>query len=148
MKTLRVIGILAVIVLAVIAVSVLPSSDGLPTARPGIVVEEDSAAGEPSAAVVQGVDGGAIALPEISTAGDAPSETGLGTMEAEPSPAPAPPPDPAPAPRGNDSGSPSSSSTRPAQPQPTRPSGVCEWDDGELECDDDGDDDDDDDDDD
>ena len=82
MKTLRVIGILAVIVLLVVAVTVLPSSDGLPAAREGIVVGANTAAGDRSAAVEQGADGGAVALPEASAAGGTPSEPEVGTMEA------------------------------------------------------------------
>lgn len=117
-------------------------------------------------------DGSAVALPRPA-ATEQPvrgihSDTGVGAIEAEPSPEPAPAPAPAPAApaeqkpstggsssEGSSSGSSSpggSSSSggskpalaKPAPAPPQRPSGVCEWDDGELECDDDDDDDDDD----
>lgn len=103
------------------------------------------------------------------------SDTGVGPMKSSPSPEPAPAPAPAPAPRkaesgasnsgssssgsrssGSSSSSGSSTSSKPkssgskssGSSRPPRPSGLCEWDDDEWECDDDGDDDDDDDDDD
>ena len=116
--------------------------------------------------------GGAVALPRPSATeqpvGGVHSDTGVGALETEPSPEPAPEPTPEPAPApaaptqqkpstggssssgGSSSGESASSGgsggSKPAPP--SRPSGVCEWDDGELECDDDGGDDDDEDDDD
>ena len=111
-----------------------------------------------------------VALPR-SSASEQPvsgvhSDTGVGAMETEPSPEPADTSSPATRKPSTDSspssdtsssgssgssggGSSSGSSDRRADDgasTPPRPSSVCEWDDGELDCDEDDDDDDDDDD--
>lgn len=96
------------------------------------------------------------------------SDTGVGPMKASPSPEPPPPPAPKPAPApkprpaessgssnsgsggSSSSGSSGSSSSGGSKSsggstRPPAPSGLCEWDDGEWECDEPDDDDDDDD---
>jgi hypothetical protein len=171
MKTLRTLAIIVAVALAAIGLAVLPSVDEAPQARPGISVGETSSAEQGSAAApgaeeadAETPSGESVPLP-APTAAEQPvrgihAETGLGTMEPEASPEPAPAPAPKPAPEqprasgssssGSSSGGSSSggASSGAGKSTPPRPAGVCEWDDGELECDDDDDDGDDDDDDD
>lgn len=169
MKILRTLGVIVAVALVVIGLAVLPSMDDAPQARAGISVGESSAAGGAQAPASESATseraaqpaGEAVALP-APTASEQPvrgihSDTGVGTMEPVASPEPAPAPQPAaPKPRstdsssssssgsGNSSSESSSSSSGSSKSAPSRPSGVCEWDDGELECEDDDDSDDDD----
>ncbi|AXK46896.1 hypothetical protein [Brachybacterium saurashtrense] len=170
MRTLRTLVIVVAAGLAAIALAVLPAADESPQARPGIsvgatpVADGTDAAGEdaasqdaapPSPASQTAAENGssleAVQLPQ-ATATAQPGgvhSDGAGMGAVEPSPTPAPT---TAAPRPSSSSSQSSSSggssSGSSQSAPDRPSGVCEWDDGELECDDDDDADDDDDDDD
>jgi len=145
MKTLRTVGILVAVALVALGVALLPSADEMPQARPGIAVGEPapSAAGRDAGAEPSG---GAVALPSVTEqpARGVHTDTGVGAMEPEASPEPPPTKEtPAQPPRSSGGSSDSSgerSSGRGENTSP-RPSGVCEWDDGELECDDDDDDD-------
>ena len=144
MKTLRSLGIIVAIALVAIGVAVLPSGEDAPRARPCISVGA-AADGAAPGSESMGVSDGSVPLPSAKaseqSAGGVHSDAGVGSMEAEASPEPSGEPSPAreqsgsSSSAGDQSTAPSdSSSSRPGQS--TRPPGVCEWDDGELECDD------------
>ncbi|ATG50291.1 hypothetical protein CFK38_01205 [Brachybacterium vulturis] len=147
MKTLRTYGIIVAVALVAIGLALLPSAEETPPARPGITVGGTAPAGPASrdadaaSTDAPSADGAAVALPTVpESSADGPgTDIGVGTMEPEASPSPAPAPAPAPAPqRPRSSSAPSdSSSSGGDQSAGRRPSGVCEWDDGELRCEDD-----------
>ncbi|WP_394216134.1 hypothetical protein [Brachybacterium vulturis] len=143
MKTLRTYGIIVAVALAAIGLALLPSAEEAPQARPGITVGGTAPADPASrdAGAAPSAEGAAVALPTASgpSAHGSGTDAGLGTMETGPSPSPAPAPQ---RPRASRDSSDSSSSAGDEGAR-GRPSGVCEWDDGELQCEDDHDHDDD-----
>ena len=141
MKTLRIVGILVAVALVALGVALLPSADEMPQARPGIAVGEPA----PSDAGRAGAEpsGEAVALPSVTEQPVRGTDSDVGAMEPEASSAPPATQTPAQPPSSSDSGPGSSSdssgnsSSGGGRSSPPRPSGVCEWDDGELDCDDD-----------
>ena len=153
-----------------IVVGEVSSSDGGGTGHGAEGDADEQSGGGPNGEDLPGADDDGVAIPQPEVSGQpthtAYTDGGVGSLQGQPSPQPGPDPAPAPAAANNDSSGSSSSGSRSAggsdpapapkpkpkpkptpkpapKPAPPKSGGVCDWDDGEWECDDDDDDDDD-----